>query len=56
VSYKGGKNRGQCLTRHQNGYLRGLPPLQKCSTKIPKRAENVTKGNNLLFEVPRLLL
>ena len=27
VSYKGGKNRGQCLTRHQNGYLRGLPPL-----------------------------
>ena len=56
VSHMGRENRGQYLTRHQNGYVRGLPTLQNVPKKVPKRAENVTKGNKLLFEVPEPLL
>ena len=39
VSYRGRENRGQCLTRHQNGYVRGLPTLQN----VPKKFQNAQK-------------
>ena len=39
VSHRGRENRGQYLTRHQNGYVRGLPRLQN----VPKKFQNAQK-------------
>ena len=36
VSYKGAGNRGECLTREQTGYRRGLPKLKRVHEKFLK--------------------
>ena len=35
VSCRGAGNRGQCLTRRQNGYIGGLPKLKRVHEKFP---------------------
>jgi hypothetical protein len=39
VSYREAGNRAECLTRHQKGYVRGLPPLKN----VPQKFSNAWK-------------